>query len=83
MHSTYNSFNPSKHIDLTNRPHCKYLAYVNYGAFSNNDFERVFQSLISLKSKYWEHHSSKLRESKWSRKNFKDVLKGSGNYSKF
>lgn len=83
MHSTYNSFNPSKHIDLTNRPHCKYLSYTNYTAFSNNDFERVFQSLISLKSKYWEHHSSKLRESKWSRKNFKDVLKGSGNYLSF
>ena len=83
MHSTYNSFNPSKHIDLTNRPHCKYLSYTNYTAFSNNDFERVFQSLISLKSKYWEHYSSKLRESKWSRKNFKDVLKGSGNYLSF
>jgi len=83
MHSTYNSFNPSKHIDLTNRPHCKYLSYTNYGAFNSNDFERVFQSLISLKSKYWEHHSSKLRESKWSRKNFKDVLNGSGNYLSF
>ena len=83
MHSTYNSFNPSKHIDLTNRPHCKYLSYTNYTAFSNNDFERVFQSLISLKSKYWEHYSSKLRESKWSRKNFKDVLKGSGIYLAF
>ena len=83
MASTYNGFNPSKHVDLTNRPHCKYLSYTNYGAFNNNDFERVFQSLISLKSKYWEHHSSKLRESKWSRKNFKDVLNGSGNYLSF
>lgn len=83
MNSTYNNFNPGKHIDLTNRPHCKYLSYTNYTAFSNNDFERVFQSLISLKSKYWEHYSSKLRESKWSRKNFKDVLKGSGIYLAF
>ena len=83
MASTYNGFNPSKHVDLTNRPHCKYLSYTNYGAFNNNDFERVFQSLISLKNKYWEQYSSKLRESKWSRKNFKDVLKGSGIYLSF
>lgn len=58
-------------ISLSSAANCKYFigTVSNKDVFKNNEFQSVLESLFNIRSQYWEGHSKKLRETKWSRKN--------------